>query len=310
MNWLGKLELGLLAIIGYLYKLLIDIHVLKIPCLNNEGGADVIVSLTSYGRRVKTNVVYYTLVSLLRQKVQPSKIVLWLAEDEWNDNNIPDKLSSLKEKGIEISYCKDIRSYKKLIPTFTKYPGSNVMTVDDDVIYSSDTLSTMLNTHNNYKEDILCYVSRNPDIIDGLPQGYGHWKEFMRNEEGYLLFPVGYGGTFYPKGALHEDVCDERLFMSLCPMADDVWFWFCGIRNKTYKRCIAKKGIDLSFDSLYQYFHKGSALTHSNNQNNQNDVQIRKLFDYYNFRLKFRKLIKSEYIGAKKALDSCICRKK
>ena len=122
-----KLCFGINAIIGYIYKFAIDLHLLAIPNLRNMDN-DIVVSLTSYGRRVRTNVVYYTLVSLLRQKTQPDKILLWLAEDEWNDEIIPVKLKRLKEKGVEILYCRDIKSYKKLIPTIKEYPdkGMNI----------------------------------------------------------------------------------------------------------------------------------------------------------------------------------------
>ncbi len=143
----------------------------------------------------------------------------------------------------------------------------------------------MLENHKIYKNDILCYVSRIPNSISGIPQGYKKWKECKGRVEGISIFPVGYGGTLYPVNSLHDYVCDEKLFMRLCPMADDVWFWFCGIRNNTYKRCIEKKGHDLSFDSIYQFFHKGSALTHTNNFQDKNDDQIIELFNFFKFRL-------------------------
>ena len=282
---LNKIYIGFNALLGYIYKWLVDFHLLYVPNLQKNVNKNCVVSLTSYGRRVKTCVVYYTLISLLRQTVQPDRIILWLAESEWNDDTIPNKLRYLKKKGIEIYYCKDIKSYKKLIPTLQKYPNETIITVDDDIIYSKDTLSTMLENHNIYKDDILCYVSRIPNSISGIPQGYRKWKECKGGIEGMSIFPVGYGGTLYPANSLHEYVCDEKLFMSLCPMADDVWFWFCGIRKNTYKRCIEKKGHDLSFDSIYQFFHKGSALTHTNNLQDKNDNQIIELFNFFKYRL-------------------------
>ena len=89
------------------------------------------------GRRVES-VVYYTLVSLLKQRLMPDKIVLWLDNDNWCDNNLPPKISKLKQYGVDILYCKDIRSYKKLVPTLDLYPNDIIITVDDDVYYSND----------------------------------------------------------------------------------------------------------------------------------------------------------------------------
>lgn len=281
-----KLKLGFFSIVGYIYKLLVDIKLLNVPDLKPENGVDVIVSLTSYGRRVRSNVVYYTLVSLLRQKLQPAQIVLWLADSEWNEMTIPQKLKSLEAKGVEICYCKDIRSYKKLIPTLVKYPDKTIVTVDDDMIYSSDTLETLWVAHDKNPNEIVCTVARKPSLENGLIGRYNDWEDSLihpfKNEiQGYDLFPVGVGGVLYPVGSLHDDVVKEDLFMTFCPYADDIWFWFCGWRKHTAKRYVQKKGNDVSFDSLYQYFHKGSALTHKNSQEDQNDIQIRNLFKHY-----------------------------
>lgn len=288
MKILGKFLLGVNAIIGYLKKISIDLCLLNIPELVREekDEVDVIVSLTSYGRRVRTNVVYYTLVSLLRQKLQPSHIILWLAEDEWNENTIPKRLKSLEAKGIDICYYKDIKSYKKLIPTLLKYPDRTIVTVDDDVIYSRDTISCLVEAHESNSHDIMCLVCREPVLKDGgLSYNYRDWPELDKCKEGKLLFPVGVGGTLYPIGSLHSDVLKEEVFMKYCPLADDVWFWFCGLINNTNKRFIKKKGTDYSFDSLYQYFHKSAALTYTNNLGHQNDEQIKKIFEYYNYRI-------------------------
>ena len=46
------------------------------------------------------------------------------------------------------------------------------------------------------------------------------------------------------------------------------------------KQCYKKKP-NYVFDDLYQYFHKGSALTHFNYGENKNDVQLGKILEYY-----------------------------
>lgn len=276
-----KLRLLFNAIEGYWIKFLIDIDFYSIPILGQRKTTDVVVSLTSYGRRVKDNVVYYTLVSLLRQTIHPSHIILWLAEDEWNINTIPKRLLKLKEKGIDIKFCKDIRSYKKLIPTKKMFPDKTIVTVDDDVLYLSDMLEEMNKWHEKYPFDIISFNAKQPLFISGIPRKYSEWKTLVENASDLLLFPVGVGGVLYPAKSLHSDVLDEELFMKLCPLADDIWFWFCGLRNGTNKRFIMRKQRNSSFDALYQYFHKGSALTYGNCLENQNNIQLRELFKYY-----------------------------
>ena len=291
-----KVKLGFYVILGYIYKILIDIHVLRIPRLSKNNCEDIIVSLTSYGRRVETNVVYYTIVSLLRQRVQPSMIILWLADNEWNDNTIPSKLKSLKEKGVTICYCEDIKSYKKLIPTLKKYPDYSIITVDDDAIYSTDTLDALVKEHQRHPTDIVCLHAAKIISEQGIPSRYMTWQDLIKEESGILIFPIGEGGVLYPKGCLHEDVYRSDLFVKLCPMADDIWFWICGLRKGTQKRFINKSGINLSFDILYQFLHKGAALTQNNRFESSNDIQFKKVFDYYKIRLDQTGKINKEWL--------------
>ncbi len=246
---------------------------------------DVVVSLTSYGRRVKANVVYYTIVSLLRQTLQPTKVVLWLARDEWNENTIPQKLRDLKEKGLEIRFCENIRSYKKLIPTLLTYSNYTVITVDDDVIYSKDTINRLLEEHQLYPADIICLHAARIKVENGIPCHYKTWPDLSKDESGELIFPIGEGGVLYPSGCFTEDILRKDLFTQLCPIADDIWFWTCGLLNGTLKRYVTKSGNNLSFDSLYQQFHDGAALTHNNRFENSNDLQFKKVFDYYNIEI-------------------------
>ena len=95
-----KLLVLLCAIKGYIYKWLVDLHIYNVPKLNIDEAANVIVSLTSYGRRIESNVLYYTLVSILRQSVCPKKIVVCVDHKKWNENNLPIKLWSLIAKGV------------------------------------------------------------------------------------------------------------------------------------------------------------------------------------------------------------------
>lgn len=267
------------SIRGLVYKWLVDLGVLKIPSLIGNGD-NIVVSLTSYGRRVKACVVYYTIVSLLRQSKQPDRIILWLGDEEWNDSILPQKISTLCEKNVEIRYCKDLRSYKKLIPTLKICPNATVITVDDDVIYSRDTIESFLKVHFKYPKDIICGTASRPIISAGIPQQYHLWRE-CEQECAENIFPVGAGGILYPANSLHPEVINEHVFLQLCSYADDIWFWFCGLRNGSVQRFVKKSKKDLSYDALYQCFHKGSALTHTNRIERQNDKQFLALFEYY-----------------------------
>lgn len=282
---LSKLHILCLAIEGYIYKWAIDLHLLSIPSLSmssNSDKQDFIVSLTSYGRRVSSCVVYYTLVSILRQSVKPERIILWLDDKEWNDENLPSRLAELRAKGVEFRYTKDTRSFKKLVPALEEFPDKTIITIDDDVVYHPDTLHQLLDAHTKNPTAICSLESKTPLLENGIPAHYEKWPEIRNDSKGEAdIFSVGVGGVLYPPHSLHPDVTNEELFMKLCPQADDIWFWYCGNRINTPRIAIKKQGNDLYFDALYQYFNQGSALTHSNRFEHQNDKQFRQLYDYY-----------------------------
>ena len=104
-----------------------------------EDESDIVVSLTSYGVRVN-DTLPYTLYSLLCQTRVPNRIIVWLDNDNWNDDTLPPILKKIKEFGVEFRFVEDIRSYKKLIPALKSFPDNVIITVDDDLYYNPQTL--------------------------------------------------------------------------------------------------------------------------------------------------------------------------
>lgn len=263
--------------IGFLIKWKYDLfkrNILK-PINGETNQKKVIVSLTSYGRRVSHNIVYYTVVSMLNQTIKPSRIILWL-DDSWNDNNIPKKIESLKKYGLEIRYYADIRSYKKLIPTLKENPDSIIVTVDDDIIYSKYLIETLLRGYesdNNIQGTVASIPHDNNKNI--LP--YKKWKPVSGKVDDENIVPIGVGGILYPPYSLSAEVLNEEKFKQLAPLADDLWFWVMAKRNGVKHSYTPLKHKNYSFDALYQYFHKGSALTHSNSGESKNDIQLKSI---------------------------------
>ena len=283
---IGKFIVLWYAILGYCYKFLVDIKILTVPALNpskREDGRRIIVSMTSYGRRISSSVVYYSLVSALRQTVQPDKVILWIDRNKWSEDNLPEKLKKLIAKGVEYKFCKDIRSYTKLVPALREYPNDIIITLDDDIIYPSNTIQQLYAEYIQHPNEICCLNPLEVRVADCIPGKYETWTEFDSNkQDNVLVFPCGVEGVLYPPHTLSQEVTNEDLFKKLCPLADDIWFWFCGCLNNTTRRGIRKTRASYSFDAIYQYFHAGSALTHTNRFEHANDKQFKDLFEYYN----------------------------
>lgn len=272
--------------LGYFYKFLIDLKIIRIKKNNQKNlNNKIIVSLTSYGRRVANNVVYYTLFSLINQSIKPYKIILWLDKDNWNDKNIPSKLLKLKKYGIEIRFCEDYKSYKKLLPTLKEFPDNIIITVDDDIIYKSNLLETLMEGHLKNPNKIISMHSRYPltDKSGKHFRSYSFWEApYNYIQYSSFLMPIGAGGILYPPNSLNKQVTNYKIAKDLSPLADDLWFWIMAKLNKTNHIVVNQtKSIGYSFDILYQFLHKGSALTHSNREQNKNDEQLKNLIKYY-----------------------------
>lgn len=286
---LHKLKILADALIGYVIKWKYDLIGIRglasIRHSNNSRHPEFIVSLTSYGRRVN-KVVYYTIVSILRQSFLPDRIILWLDNDNWNEKNIPLCLNKLCSKGLEIKFCEDLKSYKKLIPTLTEYPEDIIVTIDDDVIYTRNFLKQLWASHQQYPHQIHCTKALVPQW--GNRQNfsltpYTSWSEILpeQMDSCTFKFPVGVGGILYPPHALSLETTDIGLFTKLCPKADDIWFWSMALKNGTGHIKIAMFKPFYSFDSIYQFFHHGSALTHSNAKEAGNDEQLKNVISYF-----------------------------
>jgi len=109
---------------------------------------EVIVSLTTYNARFYE--VYLAIESIMQQTLKPNKIILWLAED-LKINEIPIVLKNQMKRGLEIRYCKDLLSYKKLIPSLKIFPNSIIITIDDDHMYLYDLIENFINEHKKIK---------------------------------------------------------------------------------------------------------------------------------------------------------------
>jgi hypothetical protein len=103
-----------------------------------------IVSLTSYGKRLRMTAPY-AIITLLNQSVRPDKIVLWVGHGD--KENIPAIMNRLTKKGLEIRFCEDVKSYTKLVPALREFPEDCIITSDDDIYYPKNWLKLLKRYH-------------------------------------------------------------------------------------------------------------------------------------------------------------------
>ena len=245
---------------------------------------EVIVSLTSYGRRVFD--VAATIESIMQGSVKPNRIVLWLAEDEFRSKSLPVMLQRQGQRGLEVAFCKDTRSYTKLIPALKKYPDATIITADDDVMYRYDFVENLLSSHREHPAHIIAYRIHRITLKDGKPQGYLKWVRRAKvSDDLPLNFFTGVGGVLYPAHCFPDAVFDEEVFLSICPHADDVWFNAMALLKGTRTlQCNCKDPNGENYieipdiaETPLRRFNKAM----NNSGGCENDVQLKAVFDRY-----------------------------
>jgi len=237
----------------------------------------LIVSLTSYHKRFAT--LHMTLQCLINQSVRPDRIVLWIAESE--RAIVPDDVLKFKSKGVEIKYCGDIKSYKKIVPMLVEDANAFIVTADDDLAYQSDWLEKIVSAWDGDYKTVVAYRAHKARLDSaGMPVDYKEW-EWQYSDSSVrsgLIFPTTGFGTLYPPHCFHHDVTDEKLFEKLAPQTDDIWlYWMCRLNGAKFKV------VGGEMDVREWKGTSDDALWHSNLSNGQNDKNIAKMISHYGF---------------------------
>lgn len=194
----------------------------------------LIVSLTSTPWRMYD--LHYTLHSLLAQSLKPDKVVLWLGRELFprGDADVPQAVLALRERGLEIEYCHDVRSYTKLVPALAMYPEDTIVTADDDIYYERDWLERLFIRHDSVSGlHITSALSRRVTLDGDGVELYSRWPLVGGGAPAVGLLPMGVAGVVYPPHSLHPEVMDEDMFLALAPSADDLWLWAMAARAGT-----------------------------------------------------------------------------
>ena len=238
-------------------------------------GDELIVSLTSYPPRFKRLPI--VLESLLRQTLKPSRICLWIAINDIQ--SLPDNVKSLQKRGIEICSCKDILSYKKIVPTLKESPNAIIVTADDDVIYPRGWLSSLYKAHLSHPEEIICHRARRLTLnTERTAAPYRQWPNLKEEVSSLLVFPVGVGGVLYPPHCFDSRVLDEDSFMRLAAHGDDIWLKSMSLLNN-----VSCRKLSIYRKNFHELRHSQYTALRKENQRSRNDQQIDKVF--YEFQI-------------------------
>lgn len=250
------------------------------PSGNQGHGIEIIASLTSFPGRIKTT--YLAIEAILRQSVKPNRIVLWLAGGQFprHEEDLPERLLQLKNKGLEILFCDDIRSHKKYYYTMKKREGEVIILFDDDLFFHEDVIKNLIEIHLKNPSCVIgTRVHRMTFSPDGMLNNYRKWEINYRGEEASILNHSNSGhGTLVPPSVEFDDIFfNKEIFMKLSPNSDDVWFKVNLIRlgipvitNGEYARDT------LSIKGTYK-----NSLVSKNTHRGLKDKQFKAVFKYF-----------------------------
>lgn len=245
---------------------------------------ETIVSLTTIPERV--NYVAIAIESIFRQSIKPDRIILWLSDAQKSSQIsetsswLPQALRKQQQRGLEIRFCKDIGSYRKLVPTMKLFPQALIVTADDDLMYPPDWLARLVDANIKEPEFIHCHLAHRISFSSQFNVSpYAEWEKFSSTLEGPSLdlFPTTGGGIIISRHHLHADLMNEALFLKLCPTADDVWVKAMSLLVGT--KCKKVSGKPAKFKAI-KIAHNKSLFT-TNVKRGGNDVQIAQLDKYY-----------------------------
>ncbi|WP_321381716.1 hypothetical protein [Trichococcus shcherbakoviae] len=246
-------------------------------CIKDVDG--VILSLTSFPARIDT--LWIVIETLLRQTYKPEKIILWLANSQFESyEDLPIRLRKLTNRGLEIRFCDDMRSHKKYYYTMKNYPDHTVITVDDDTFYPENLVENLIHISQIYPNTICCNLAHRMtfDSNDNILP-YTNWDSGAQgcNTPSDNLVPIGCEGVLYPPGSLNKNLFDKEQILQLCPLADDLWLKAMASLNE-YKS-VKVRPDSIPFANLLSA--KKSSLNAINVNENKNDEQLRNVIDAY-----------------------------
>lgn len=248
----------------------------------SKGNSEVIVSLTSYGKRLRF--VFLTIETILQQSYPPKCIYLWLHKKDIPSGFSAWIMKKQQRRGLIVNYVdRDTRSYKKLSPVYN-IPDKSfdyVVTADDDILYPYHWIEKFKEYYQQEPGYVYCYRARviSLEPTNNTLKKYSDWPlADNKNSLGNCVIPTGVSGICYPKDSISEKVIDYQAIESICPYADDIWYKMTTTLNKFESKLVVDHSTH--FIPVLTGFAKG--LEKVNVYNDLNSKQFNDSMKYFN----------------------------
>ena len=219
----------------------------------------VVVCMTSHPGRIRH--AWIAVETLLRQDVTPTKLILFLNDEEFPTRELPGSIVRQTRRGLVVHWLTtDGRSYDKLLPARRLFPDCNIITVDDDKYFPANLVRLLTESAKNNPQAVV--GARGWKINATTPGSFTYgagWQRVTQPERGHDLFMPGGNGCLYPPSSLDTRVDDLKVAETICPTADDIWFWAALSAAGTESICLG-----LNAHQSVSPQSKSEALSHIN----------------------------------------------
>lgn len=213
------LNFYLLKVINLIGNIYFRCYCLLFPLTQklNRNNSEIIISLTSIPSRIDS--IWCVMESIFRQTKLPDRILLYLSTNQFKNNStVLEKLNKYVDLGLEVIFFQeDLGPHKKYFYTFSSYPKSKVITIDDDIIYSF-----------NFIEHLISIDLTKYSVVGNVYSRYTFLDEFQ-NHFNYSI-PIGAGGILYDVSKLDLSlILNKDAIIETALYQDDLWLYFINL---------------------------------------------------------------------------------
>ena len=232
-----------------------------------------VLSMTSQRHRLE--LAFYALESIVKGSRKPSRIILWLTDEE-SCSNPPETIQRLKARGLEIHHAEELGPHTKYYPYIERERNLAVplVTADDDKLYPRGFIKLLVDAYEGDASAIHCFRAHRIGMSDGQLMPYNYWLPCEDTQPSHLNFVTGVSGVIYPPGYLKYLKQQGKAFTQSCPYADDIWLSVNALRSG-FK--VAQVGRKQGLFSTIPGSQK-QRLYNTNVLSGLNQVQLRKTY--------------------------------
>lgn len=204
--------------------------------LNKEKRDTILTfTLTSFPDRIDT--VQYTIKSLFNQTMKPDRIILWLAEEEFQNFEFPESIKELQKRGLEIRYCENMFGHKRYYKLLEEQKENEcIVMFDDDILFPEKLVERLYNTWKKFPNCIVCDRGQAMTFENDKIKNPGRWSSISKvglKKPSFCVLASPGGGCLVPPKALYKDAINTEIIRKYAIKTGDIWLMFMAAENDT-----------------------------------------------------------------------------